>query len=76
MTPDPYTYNLAVNNYLKFANTFPNDTFAPACLFDAANISMSLNQYQRAIHLYDTVSLKYPAFKRVGPLLFYPRFYI
>jgi len=70
MTPDPYTYNLAVSNYLKFANAFPNDTFAPACLFDAANISMSLNQYQRAIHLYDTVSLKYPAFKRVADCYF------
>jgi len=43
---------------------------APMCLFDAANISMSLNQYQRAINLYDTVTVKYPSFKRIADCYF------
>ncbi len=70
MTPDPYVYNQAVSAYLKFANSFPNDTMAPMCLFDAANISMSLNQYQRAVNLYDSVNVKYPTFKRAADCIF------
>ncbi|HTB32132.1 MAG TPA: tetratricopeptide repeat protein [Bacteroidia bacterium] len=70
VTPDAYTYNSAITSYLKFANSFPNDTMTPGCYFDAANISMSLNQYQRAIKLYDTVALKYPSFKRVADCYF------
>lgn len=69
-TPNPYTYNLAITDYTRFANNFPNDTLAPLCLFDAANISMSLAQYQRAINFYDTVSTKYPTFKRVADCYF------
>lgn len=69
-TPDPYTYNLAVSNYLKFATNFPADTFAPMCLFDAANISMSLNEYQRAVNLYDSVTIKYPNFKKAADCIF------
>jgi len=69
-TPDAYTYNHAITLYTRFANNFPNDTMAPACLFDAANISMSLNQYQRAINYYDTISQKYPAFKRSADCIF------
>jgi TolA-binding protein len=69
-TPDAYIYNRAITTYLRFANNFPNDTMAPACLFDAANISMSLTQYQRAINLYDTISIKYPTFKRAADCIF------
>lgn len=69
-TPDPYIYTRAINAYTRFANNFPDDTMAPACLFDAANISMSLNQYQRALNLYDTISAKYPTFKRVPDCYF------
>jgi tetratricopeptide (TPR) repeat protein len=70
VTPDAYTYNTAITTYLKFANSFPNDSMAPKCLFDAANISMSLNQYQRAINLYDTINTKYPTFKKAADCVF------
>ncbi len=70
ISPDPVVYNQAVSTYLKFANNFPNDTMAPMCLFDAANISMSLNQYQRAVNLYDSVNVKYPTFKRAADCIF------
>ncbi len=69
-TPDAYTYNVAVTAYLKFAGNFPTDSMAPVCLFNAANIAMSLNQYQRAINIYDTISTKYPTFKRAADCLF------
>ena len=69
-TPDAYTYNHAISIYTRFANNFPNDTMTPGCLFDAANISMSLNQYQRAINFYDTISQKYPTFKRAADCIF------
>lgn len=62
-SPDAFTYNRAINAYMQFVNNFPNDTMAPVCLFDAANIAMSLTQYQRAINIYDTITIKYPAFK-------------
>lgn len=69
-TPDAYTYNHAISVYTRFASNFPDDTMAPACLFDAANISMSLNQFQRAINFYDTISTKYPTFKRAADCIF------
>lgn len=69
-TPDANTYNRAITIYTRFANNFPDDTMAPGCLFDAANISMSLNQYQRAINFYDTISTKYPTFKRLADCYF------
>ena len=69
-TPDAYTYNRAITAYTRFANSFPDDTMAPVCLFDAANISMSLTQYQRAINYYDTISTKYPTFKRAADCIF------
>jgi len=31
---------------------------------------MSLNQYQRAINFYDTISQKYPTFKRAADCIF------
>lgn len=69
-TPDAYTYNHAIATYMRFADNFPNDSMTPGCLFDAANISMSLTQYQRAINLYDTISMKYPNFKRAADCIF------
>ena len=69
-TPDAYTYNHAIATYMRFANSFPDDSMAPSCLFDAANISMSLTQYQRALNLYDTVTIKYPNFKRAADCIF------
>jgi len=68
--PDAYTYNKAITAYTRFANSFPDDTMAPVCLFDAANISMSLSEYQRAINYYDTISTKYPNFKRAADCIF------
>jgi tetratricopeptide (TPR) repeat protein len=70
VTPDAVIYNRAIGNYLKFASNFPDDTMAPACLFNAANISMSLNQYQRAVNLYDSVVVKYPNFKKAADCIF------
>jgi TolA-binding protein len=69
-TPDANVYNKAINAYTSFATNFPDDTMAPACLFDAANISMSLTQYQRAINYYDTIDKKYPTFKKAADCVF------
>jgi len=69
-TPDAFVYNHAIATYMNFANNFPNDSMAPSCLFDAANISMSLTQYQRALNLYDTITIKYPTFKRTADCIF------
>ena len=63
--PDAATYNRAINAYMLFATNFPDDSAAPASLFNAANITMSINQYKRAINMYDTITIKYPAFRRV-----------
>lgn len=69
-TPDVPTYNRAINAYLRFADNFPKDSMTPACFFDAANIAMSLSQYQMAINYYDTVNVKYPAFQRSADCVF------
>ncbi len=62
-TPNPVIYNKAINAYTAFATNFPADSMAPMCLFRAAIFAANLNQYQRALSLYDTVSKKYPNFK-------------
>lgn len=69
-TPDITLYNHAIDAYMHYAGNFPDDTMAPACYFDAANIAMSLSQYQRALHLYDTVCIKYPNFRKVPDCIF------
>jgi TolA-binding protein len=69
-TPDPYTFNMAITAYTRFASNFPNDTMAPSSLFNAAGIAMSLNQYQRAVSLYDTINTKYPTFRKAADCMF------
>jgi len=70
MTPDAELYNTAITSYLKFADNFPHDTLAPVYLFNAANIAMSLTQYQRSINLYDTITVKYPTFRKAPDCVF------
>lgn len=69
-TPDPYTYSKAITSYMQFASNFPADTLAPLYLFRAATFASSLNQFQRAINIYDTITTKYPTFNRAAECLF------
>jgi len=69
-TPDAAVYNNAITAYTRFADNFPNDTVSPAYLFNAAGIALSLNQYQRAINLFDTINTKYPSFKKAADCIF------
>lgn len=68
--PNPVIYNEAINSYTHFATSFPNDSMAAGCLFRAAIFSANLNQYQRALSIYDTINRKYPNFKDGADCLF------
>ncbi len=69
-TPDPVSYGKAITAWTNFATNFPNDTLAPVCLFRAASFASSLNQYQRALSLYDTIAKKYPNFYKAAECAF------
>jgi TolA-binding protein len=69
-TPDAYIFNQAITEYTRFASNFPGDTMSPSFLFNAAGIAMSLNQYQRAISLFDTINIKYPSFRKNADCIF------
>ncbi len=69
-TPDAYAFNRAITAYTRFASNFPDDTMAPSSLFNAAGIAMSLSQYQRAVNLYDTITTKYPTFRKAADCTF------
>ena len=73
-TPDPYTYNLTITAYTKFSDNFPQDTLAPVCLYKAAQMAMSLNQYQRALTILDNAATKYPTFRRLPDCIFLQAF--
>jgi outer membrane protein assembly factor BamD (BamD/ComL family) len=69
-TLDSYNANMAVNAYTRFSNKFPDDSVAPKFLFKAANITMSIGQYDKAIKLYAGICTKYPSFKYVPDCIF------
>ena len=69
-TLDATNANLAVTAYSKFASRFPNDTISPKFLFKAANITMTIGQYDKAISLYSSIVAQYPGFKYVPDCIF------
>jgi outer membrane protein assembly factor BamD (BamD/ComL family) len=69
-TLDPTSANIAVTAYTAFVNKFPDDTVSPKFLFKAANLVMTIGQYDRAIRLYDSICTKYPGFRYVPDCVF------
>jgi TolA-binding protein len=68
--PDFANYTHVINLYTNFATDFPNDSLSPIFLLRAATFESSLGQYNKAINIYDTISVKYPSFNRAAECMF------
>ena len=66
-------YNLQLA-YTDFASSFPKDTLAPAYLFKAANLSMSMNWGKSSVEIINKFTEAYPEDKRIPEALFYKAF--
>lgn len=59
-----------VLHYTRFANAFPEDSLAPEQLLKAADISIYLNQNQRALRLLNRITENHPGFEKVSMAAF------
>ncbi len=59
-----------VQAYILFADQFADDSMAVEYLFKAADISMNLNEANKAINLYNRIIDNYPDFRKVPECLF------
>ena len=66
-------YNLQLA-YTDFASSFPKDTLAPAYLFKAANLSMSMNWGKSSVEIINKFTEAYPEDKRIPEALFIKAF--
>ena len=51
------------NSYVKYAESYPKDEFAPLYYFQAADISQRLSNFPEAINYYQKIVDGYPEFK-------------
>ncbi len=56
--------------YTRYANEMPEDSLAPDQLLKAADISIFLNQNQRALRLLDRITTSYPDFEKASMAAF------
>lgn len=59
-----------VQHYTRFANAFPEDSLTPEHLLKAADISIYLNQNQRALRLLNRITQNHPDFEKVSMAAF------
>ena len=60
-----------IQEYLDFAEAYPDDSLAPACLFKAASMIMNLQNGLRAIALFDEIRTSYPEYEKAPLCLFF-----
>ncbi|MEN8224861.1 MAG: tetratricopeptide repeat protein [Bacteroidota bacterium] len=59
-----------VDQYVDFANSYPEDSMAVENLFKGAEFCLNLGEGQRSIELYDRVINEYPEFRKLPECLF------
>ncbi len=59
-----------INVYINYADTYPDDTLAPAYLFKAGDIAMNTNRANQAITCYSSIIDKYPEYPKLPEALF------
>jgi TolA-binding protein len=63
-----------VKAYLKFAETYPNDSLSPDYLFKAADVMRGQFRWENALQVLNQLVEKYPNDKRVPNALFFAGF--
>lgn len=69
-TIDNKTAKILLNEYEKYAATYPDDSISPYYVFMAAHVCVSLQQYSQAVEHFNLVHTKYPEYKNAPMALF------
>ncbi len=72
--PDEDKVKEVLDLYIKFADTYPNDTLAAEYLYKAATLSMNTNQNEKAIAILDRIIKDYSDFKKLPETYFLKAF--
>jgi outer membrane protein assembly factor BamD (BamD/ComL family) len=64
------TAKILINKYLDFTKTYTKDSLTPIYLLKAADICISIKDYQQAVKLYENVYTNYSTFKKAPEALF------
>jgi len=59
-----------INQYISYADQFPEDSTSAEYLFKAADIGMNINKGELAIDLYNRIIQTYPSFRKAPECLF------
>ncbi|NCC72739.1 MAG: tetratricopeptide repeat protein [Sphingobacteriia bacterium] len=59
-----------IDLYVRFADTYPDDSLSPAYLFKAGDMAMNTNRSQQAIEFYKRIIDNYPDYPKVPEALF------
>jgi len=59
-----------INQYISYADQFPEDSNSAEYLFKAADIGMNINKGELAIDLYNRIIQTYPNFRKAPECLF------
>jgi outer membrane protein assembly factor BamD (BamD/ComL family) len=65
---------LLIDLYTEYADTYPDDTAAPAYLYKASDLSMNLRQPVETIALFNRILDKYPDYEKSPTVLFLKAF--
>lgn len=61
---------ILVDQYVAYANNYPEDSMAVENLFKGAELCLTIGEGQRSIDLYDRVMVEYPDFHKVAESMF------
>lgn len=59
-----------VNEYIAFADEFPDDTLSPEYIFKAADICMNILNPSKAVWFFDRIIREYPDYRKVPESMF------
>lgn len=67
---DTLSANALIEKSLAFASAYPQDTLAPAFLFQAADVLRGIRKAEEAVRLWGRVNAEYPDYERAADALF------
>ncbi len=73
-TIDTGTVRSAAEKTLVYAERFPQDSLTPQFLFNAADASRGIGDYERAVDLWGQITQEYEGYKRAPEALFFQAF--
>lgn len=74
LTPNNSLAMEAIKLYQQFADSFPQEKAAPDYLFKAANVSIGVREFTRAINFLERIKENFPAYEKSAESLFFMAF--